>query len=63
MADDTADPPRLTAEQYREQAKLVRQTAAATTSRLRRQGLLDTARLYEELANIAGNNERVKSSG
>jgi hypothetical protein len=40
----------LTAEQYRERAKLVRQTAAATTSRLRRQGLLDTARLYEELA-------------
>lgn len=55
--------PRLTAEQYRERAKLARQTAAATTSRLRRQGLLDTARLYEELANIAGNNERVKSSG
>jgi hypothetical protein len=46
MADDTVDPPRLTAEQYRERAKLVRQTAAATTSRLRRQGLLDTARLY-----------------
>jgi hypothetical protein len=63
MADDTADPPRLTAEQYREQAKLVRQTAAATTSRLRRQGLLDTARLYEELANIADNDERVKSTG
>jgi hypothetical protein len=50
MADDTADAPQLTAEQYRERAKLIRQTAAATTSRLRRQGLLDTARRYEELA-------------
>jgi hypothetical protein len=62
MADDTADAPQLTAEQYRERAKLVRQTAAATTSRLRRQGLLDAARLYEELADIA-DNEQARSSG
>jgi hypothetical protein len=62
MADDTADAPRLIAEQYRERAKLVRQTAGATTSRLRRQGLLDAARLYEELADIA-DNEQARSSG
>jgi RNA:NAD 2'-phosphotransferase (TPT1/KptA family) len=60
MADDIIDAPQLTAEQYRERAKLVRQTAAATTSRLRRQGLLDTARRYEELAD---NSERARSSG
>jgi hypothetical protein len=62
MADDTADAPQLTAEQYRERAKLIRQTAAATTSRLRRQGLLDTARRYEERADIA-DNEQARSSG
>ena len=62
MADDAADAPRLTAEQYRDRAKLVRQTAGAMTSRLRRQGLLDTARLYEKLADIA-DNEQARSSG
>ena len=63
MADDTANAPRLTAEQYRELAKLIRQTAAATTSRLRVQGLLDTARLYEELADIADSRKPARSPG
>ena len=62
MADDTADAPRLTTEQYRELAKLIRQTAA-TTSRSRVQGLVDTARLYDELADIADSRKLARSSG
>jgi hypothetical protein len=63
MADNTADAPRLTAEQYRKRAKLERNIAAAMGSRLRRQELLSIARQYDELADIADRNERARSSG
>ena len=54
MDDGSLPPwPRPTAEQYRERANLARQKAAAMKSRLCRQDLLDIARQYEELADIA----------
>jgi hypothetical protein len=49
MADDR-DPNNLTAEQYRERAKLVRYTAEAVRSALLRQDLLDVAAEYDHLA-------------
>jgi hypothetical protein len=43
----------LTAEQYRERAKLVRYTAEAVRSALLRQDLLDVAAEYDQLADSA----------
>jgi hypothetical protein len=48
--DDDRDPTHLTAEQYRERAKLVRYTAEAVRSALLRQDLLDVAAEYDQLA-------------
>jgi hypothetical protein len=47
-----------TAEQYRERAKLVRQKALAVKTALLRYELLDIARQYEDLADIADRIER-----
>jgi hypothetical protein len=49
MADDH-DTNHLTAEQYRERAKLVRYTAESVRSALLRQDLLDVAAEYDQLA-------------
>jgi hypothetical protein len=56
MAED-ADVLRQTPEQYRERANVARQQAAAMKSRLRQQELLDIARQYEDLADIADESE------